>query len=52
MAVTGYANGPYREGSVPDLDILRARMQRSVDKQLGKGASKVVLASVIVFNQD
>ncbi|WP_018997573.1 hypothetical protein [Hirschia maritima] len=52
MAVTGYANGPYREGAVPDLDILRARMQRSVDKQLGKGASKVVLASVIVFNKD
>lgn len=52
MAVTSYANGPYREGAVPDLDILRARIQRSVDKQLGKGASKVVLASVIIFNQD
>ncbi|ACT60580.1 hypothetical protein [Hirschia baltica] len=52
IAVTGYANGPYREGMVPDLDILEGRMQRAVDKQLGKGASQVVLASVIVFNQD
>ncbi len=52
MAVTSYANGPYLDGSVPDLDILRARMQRAVDKQLGKGTTQVVLASVIVFNSD
>lgn len=52
MAVTSYANGPYVNGDVPNLDALRARMQRAVDRQLGKGASKVVLASVILFESD
>ena len=51
MSLAAYANGPYRMGEAPNLDILRARMQRAVDRQLGKGQAQVVLASVIVFDQ-
>ena len=51
-AVASYANGPYKIGEAPNLDMLRARMQRAVDKQLGKGVAKVLLASVIVFEDE
>ena len=49
VSLASYANGPYRLGEAPNLDMLRARMQRAVDRQLGKDAAQVVLASVIVF---
>lgn len=52
QAVAAYANGPYKIGEAPNLDMLRARMQRAVDKQLGKDTAKVLLASVIVFEEE
>ena len=51
-SLLSYANGPYRIGEAPNLDMLRARLQRAVDQQLGEGNAKVVLASVIVFESE
>ncbi len=51
-AVTNYANGPYRDGQVPNLDVLRARMQRAMDKQVGAGNAQVMLASVIIISRE
>ena len=48
-AVSSYASLSYIVGEKPDLDILRARMQRSMDSLLGKDTARVALASVIVF---
>jgi len=50
-AVLAYASLSYKVGEPPDADLLKARMQKAVDAQLGPGAGKVVLASVIVFKQ-
>jgi hypothetical protein len=49
MAVTGYANGRHRVGEVPNIEMIRGRMQRVVDKQLGPGNATVVMASVMMF---
>ncbi len=51
-AVAAYANGPYRNGAPPNLDVLRARMQRALDRQIGEGNATVLLASVIVFESE
>jgi hypothetical protein len=37
-------------GEKPDVDVLSARLQKAVDQVLGKGAARVALASVIVFD--
>lgn len=48
-ATASYVNGPYVIGETPNLDILRARMQRALDRQIGAGQAEVMLASVMVF---
>lgn len=50
-AVLAYANLSYTVGEPPDTDILKARIQKAVDTQLGPGKARVALASVIVFKQ-
>ena len=49
QALASYVSSPYMMGATPDLRIIRGRMQRAVDKHLGKGNSTVLLASVILF---
>ncbi len=48
-AVLNYASQSYIVGERPDADILRARMQKTVDAILGPDAATVTLASVIIF---
>jgi hypothetical protein len=48
-AVLGYASLSYVVGEKPDVDMLKARMQKAIDLVLGKGEARVALASVIVF---
>lgn len=48
-AVLNYASLSYVVGERPEIDILRARLQKAVDQVLGKGEARVALASVIVF---
>lgn len=50
-AVLAYASLSYTVGEPPDADLLKSRMQKAVDAQLGPGKAKVALASVIVFRQ-
>lgn len=50
-AVLNYASKSYIVGERPDADMLRARMQRSVDRILGPDAATVALASVIIFDR-
>ena len=52
QSLMSYANGPYKAGTAPNLDMLSARMQRAIDRQIGAGNATVVLASVIVFEQE
>lgn len=47
-SVNGYVNGFYTQGSVPDLDLLIGRMQRSVDKAVGKDVAVVTVSAVII----
>ncbi len=49
--VLNYASLSYVIGEKPDVDMLRARLQKAVDTVIGKGEAKVALASVIVFPQ-
>jgi len=49
-AILNYASLSYVVGEKPDVDILSARLQKAVDQVLGKGAARVALASVIVFD--
>ena len=49
-AVASYANLGYELGYPPNLEMMRARMQKAVDAQIGPGEAQVVLASVIVFD--
>jgi hypothetical protein len=50
-AVLNYASLSYVVGEKPDVDILRARLQKAAESVLGKGEAKVCLASVIVFGE-
>lgn len=50
-AVLNYASQSYIVGERPDADILRARMQKSVDGILGPKGATVTLASVIIFDK-
>jgi hypothetical protein len=50
-AVLNYASLSYVIGERPEIDVLRARMQKAVDQVFGKGEARVALASVIVFQQ-
>ncbi|OYX47046.1 MAG: hypothetical protein B7Y90_13840 [Alphaproteobacteria bacterium 32-64-14] len=50
-AVLNYASLSYVVGERPDVDIVRARLQKAVDQVLGKGEARVALASVIVFQE-
>jgi len=50
-AVLAYANLSYTVGAPPDADLLKSRMQKAVDAQIGPGKAKVALASVLVFRQ-
>jgi hypothetical protein len=50
-AVLNYASLSYVVGEKPDADMLRARLQKAADAVLGKGESRVALASVIVYQQ-
>jgi hypothetical protein len=50
-AVLNYASLSYVVGDRPDADILRIRMQKSVNQILGADQAQVMLASVIVFPQ-
>jgi len=50
-AVLGYASLSYVVGEKPDVEILRARLQKAVDQTLGASKARVALASVIVFKQ-
>lgn len=52
QSVAVYANGSYRMGEAPNLDLLRSRMQRAVNRQIGEGKATVLLASVIVFEAE
>ena len=49
-AVMGYASLTYEVGERPDVDILSGRLRKAADQVLGKGESRVALASVIVFD--
>ena len=49
-AVMGYASLTYEVGERPDVQILSAKLQKAADSVLGKGESRVALASVIVFD--
>lgn len=49
-AVLNYASQSYIVDERPDAEILRARLQRTVDEILGDGVATVTLASVIIFN--
>jgi hypothetical protein len=49
-AVMNYASLTYVVGERPDVDILAARLQKAADSVLGKGESRIALASVIVFD--
>jgi hypothetical protein len=50
-AILNYASLSYVVGEKPDVDMLSARLQKAVDGVLGKGAARVALASVIVFEE-
>jgi hypothetical protein len=50
-AILNYASLSYVVGEKPDVDMLAARLQKAVDGILGKGAARVALASVIVFEK-
>ncbi len=50
-SVLNYASKSYIIGERPDAEILRAQMQRSVDRILGSDAATVALASVIIFDR-
>ena len=49
-AVLNYASQSYIVGERPNTDILRARMQRTIDDILGPSTATVTLASVIIFD--
>jgi hypothetical protein len=49
-AVMNYASLSYVVGERPDIEILSARLQKAADQVLGKGESRIALASVIVFD--
>jgi len=49
-AILNYASLSYVVGEKPDVYVLSARLQKAVDQVLGKGAARVALASVIVFD--
>ena len=48
-AVLSYGSQSYVIGERPDLIILKSRLQKAADQVLGKGESRVTIASVIVF---
>lgn len=43
-----YLNMSYRSGSVPNLEMLGARLQSAADEVFGPGVAKVTIASAIV----
>ena len=47
--VSNYASLSYIVGEKPDADLIKIRMQKTVDSVIGPGEAKVMLASVIVF---
>ena len=47
-AISGYANGIYVPDLVPDADAIHGRMQKAMDRELGKGVARVALAALIV----
>ena len=47
-ATHGYINGIYEHGTVPDLDLLSRRLQRTVDQVLGPGIAEVTISSAII----
>ena len=49
-AVMNYASLTYVVGERPDVEILASRLQKVADSVLGKGESRIALASVIVFD--
>lgn len=50
-AVLDYGSQSYIVGERPDLIILKSRLQKAADQVLGKGESRVTIASCIVFKQ-
>ncbi|MEM6626565.1 MAG: hypothetical protein AAGB25_01385 [Pseudomonadota bacterium] len=48
-ALATYADRSYIRGEPPNADMIRARLQRAVDRELGPGKASVALASLILF---
>jgi hypothetical protein len=46
--VSNYASLSYVVGEKPDADLIKVRLQKTVDSVIGAGEAKVMLASVIV----
>ncbi len=43
-----YMNATYQPDSVPNLEMMGARMQKAIDRQLGPGVAKVTISSAII----
>lgn len=51
-AVSGYVSISYQVGTVPDLNMMGARLQRAVDRELGPGVAKVTIAAAMITAND